>query len=229
MDKTEFMNTSKNRIRTEENKMVSIGSEQFKECNEFKYLGSVVTWDNDCSKDIKARISAGNRCYYALGKVMRTRYISKQTKLLIYKTIIKPIVVYGCESWTMTEQQQQQLRRWERKILRKIYGPVKEQNNWRIRSNLELEQVYKEPNIVTSIKIRRLEWVGHLIRMEDERMAKMIFTGTLEGKRDRGRPRLRWLDCIEEDLRKVGIRRWRKRAEDRSDWAIVLKEALAKL
>lgn len=148
---------------------------------------------------------------------MKTRYISKKTKLLIYKTIIKPIVVYGCESWIMTEQKQQQLRRWGRKMLTKIYGPVKEQNNWRIRSNLELEQVYKKPNIVTSIKIRRLEWVGQLIKMEDERMEKMIFTGILEGKRDRGRPRLRWLDCIEEDLRKVGIRRWRKRAENRSD------------
>lgn len=147
---------------------------------------------------------------------MRRRYISKQTKLLLNGTIIKPIVVYGCESWIMTEQKQQ-LRRWGRKMLTKIYGPVKEQNNWRIRSNLELEQVYKKPNIVTSIKIRGLEWVGQLIKMEDERMEKMIFTGTLEGKRDRGRPRLRWLDCIEEDLRKVGIRRWRKRAENRSD------------
>ncbi|KAJ4438800.1 hypothetical protein ANN_14752 [Periplaneta americana] len=80
-----------------------------------------------------------------------------------------------------------------------------------------------------ALQPQKLEWVGHLIRMEDERMAKMILTGTLEGKRDRGRPRLRWLDCIEEDLRKVGIRRWRKRAEDRSDWGVVLKEALAKL
>jgi hypothetical protein len=61
---------------------------------------------------------------------------------------------------------------WERKILRKIYGPKCEQGIWRIRSNLEIQKMYKSPNIVTEFKVRRLEWLGHVIRMENTRLQK---------------------------------------------------------
>jgi hypothetical protein len=65
--------------------------------------------------------------------------------------------------------------------------------------------------------------------MDDERMVKRVFLGNPGGRRKPGRPRLRWLDCVEDDLKTLGVRRWRKKAEDREEWAIILKEAMVKL
>jgi hypothetical protein len=89
---------------------------------------------------------------------------------------------------------------WERKILRKIYGLRSEQGVWRIRSNLEIQNMYKSPDIVTEIKVRRLEWLRHVVRMEDTCLPKMVFNAIPEGRRGVGRPRLRWLDDFEADI-----------------------------
>ena len=95
---------------------------------------------------------------------------------------------------------------WERKILRKIYGPTKENGQWRIKTNAELITKYKSQDIVTVIKIRRLECLGHVIRMDETRPVKKIFEGKLEGRRGRGRPRLRWINDVEDNLRKPGVK-----------------------
>jgi len=76
-------------------------------------------------------------------------------------------------------------------MLMKIYGPTKENGQWRIKTNLELITKYESQDIVTVIKIRSLEWLGHVIRMNETRCVKKIFEGKLEGRRVRGRPRLR--------------------------------------
>jgi hypothetical protein len=118
------------------------------------------------------------------------------------------------------------LMTWDRKILRKIYGPIKENGQWRIKTNAELITKYKSQDI-TVIKIRRLEWLGH-IRMDETRSVK-IFEGKLEGRRGRGRPRLRWINDMEDYLRKLGVKRWRTKALDRVEWASIIREAKAKL
>ena len=88
---------------------------------------------------------------------------------------------------------------------------------------------YKSQDIVTVIKIRRLEWLGRVIRMNKTRCVKKIFEGKLEGRRGRGRPRLRWINDVEEDLRKLCVKRWRAKALDREEWASIIREAKAKL
>jgi hypothetical protein len=94
---------------------------------------------------------------------------------------------------------------WERKILRKIYGPKSEQGVWRIRSNLEIQIVYKSPDIVIEIKVRSLKWLGHVVRMEDTRLPEIVFNAKPEGRRGVGRPRLRWLDNVEADIKALGV------------------------
>jgi hypothetical protein len=118
---------------------------------------------------------------------------------------------------------------WERKILRKIYGPTKENGQWRIKTNSELMSKYKSQDIVTAIKIRRLEWLGHISRMNEARIVKKIFEEKLEGRRGRGRSRLRWIIDVEEDLRMLGVKKWRRKALEREEWAFVIKEAKVKL
>jgi len=132
-----------------------------------------------------------NKCYYALGPILERRSISQSIKIRLYKTIIRPAVTYGAQTWTVTNKTEKMLMTWERKMLMKIYGPTKENGQWRIKTNLELITKYESQDIVTVIKIRSLEWLGHVIRMNETRCVKKIFEGKLEGRRVRGRPRLR--------------------------------------
>jgi hypothetical protein len=118
---------------------------------------------------------------------------------------------------------------WERKILRKIYGPKSEQAVWKIRNNLEIQNVYESPDIVTEIKVRRLEWLGHVVRMEYTCLPKMVFNAKPESRHGVGRPRLRWLDDVEADIKALGVKRWRIKAQDRKEWSAILREANAKL
>jgi hypothetical protein len=88
---------------------------------------------------------------------MKSISVSKHTKLKIHTTMINPILLYGCETWEMTEQMESYLKTCERRILRNVCGPIKDQNGWRIRINDELQVMYRKPSIVTTIKVRKLE------------------------------------------------------------------------
>ena len=135
------------------------------------------------------------------------------------------MVLYGAESWCLTARETERLEVWERKILRKIYGPICENGEWRIRTNLELKTLYKEPDIVTEIKRARLRWIGHLERMSNERSTKKIYSKKPEGCRQVGRPRLRWIDDVRTDIRRLGVRNWKAKAQDRKGWKKLLSEA----
>ena len=149
--------------------------------------------------EIKSKIAVGNKCYYAPRTILKRRSISQSIKIRLYKTIIRPVVTCGAETWTLTSKRGKRLMTWERKILRKIYGPTKKNGRWGIKTNEELMTKYKTPDIVSIIKIRRLEWFGHVVRMNETRYVKKIFDGKLEGRRGRGRPRLRWINDVEVD------------------------------
>jgi hypothetical protein len=92
----------------------------------FIYLGAMITSLNGIETEIKSKIAVGNKCYYALGTILKRRSISQPIKIRLYKTIIRPVVTYGAETWTVTSKMEKMLMTWERKILRKIYGPIKE-------------------------------------------------------------------------------------------------------
>ena len=138
-------------------------------------------------------------------------------------------MTYGADTWTVTSKREKMLMTGKRKILSKIYGPTKENGWWRIKTNEELMTKYKTPDIVSIIKIRRLEWLGHVIRMNETRSVKKIFEGKLEGRRGRGRPRLGWINDVEYDLRKLSVKRWRTKALEREEWTSIIKAAKAKL
>jgi len=119
-------------------------------------------------------------------------------------------VTYGCEAWTLTNRGEQHLRIFERRILRKIFGPVQnEDGSWRIRMNYELNELIGNADIVRFIK-SRIAWLGHVMPMEDKRTPKRILQWKPIGTRTRGRPWKMWIAGIEEDLQIMGVRQWRK-------------------
>ena len=114
----------------------------------------------------------------------------------------------------MTKKEEQALLIFERKILRRIYGPKYEKGEWKSRTIRELEEMSKGENIVKWIKGQRISWLGHLERMED-RIPKKIFTQELEGTRRKERPRKAWKEEVESDLQVLGVRRWRELVTDK--------------
>jgi hypothetical protein len=94
---------------------------------------------------------------------LSSRLISKNLKIKIYKTVILPVVVYGCETWSLTLREERRLRVFENRVLRKIFEPRREEDgSWRKLHNDELHSLYSSPNIVKTIKSRRMRWAGHV-------------------------------------------------------------------
>jgi hypothetical protein len=100
----------------------------------------------------------------------------------IYKTIILPVILYGCKAWSLTQRQEHRLRVFENKVLRRIFGPKRDEmkGGWRKLHNDELRDLYSSPSIVRIIKSSRTRWVGHVSRMEEERNA--VIRGKTRGK-----------------------------------------------
>ena len=99
----------------------------------------------------------GNKAYCANRQLVNSSLISRNSKLQLYCTLIRPVVTYGSESWTLTMEDERALAVFERKILRKIYGQMKENELWRIRRNDELEAIIKGENIVRFIKCQKYD------------------------------------------------------------------------
>ena len=118
------------------------------------------------------------------------------------------------------------LRIFERKILRRIFGPVKKSGGtWKILMNRELENLIKGADIVRFIKGQRIAWYGHVLRMENDGIPKKVIAWKPVGRRLKGRPRLRWIDDVEDDLRAMNIRRWRILVDDRKEWKSIVGKA----
>ena len=153
---------------------------------------------------------------------MKSRALNRGSKLKIYKTLMRPIVTYGCEAWTLTSWNEQQLGIFEQKILGKIFGPIQDENGiWRIRKNHELNELIGSADRVRFIKSR----LGHVMRMDGGRMPRRILELKPMGRRTRGRPRKRWIEDVEEDIQTMGIRGWRKLSKERTEWKKITDKA----
>ena len=195
---------------------------------EFIYLGTAVNSNNDISLEIKRRITLANRCYYGLSKQLSSRALSRMTKLTLYKTLIIPVLLYGAEAWVVSQSDAAALGVFERKVLRKIFGPVRVGEDYRSRMNHELYELYADIDVVQRIAIQRLRWLGHVVRMDEEAPAKKVFEGEVQGSRRRGRPLLRWKDQVEETLCSLGVQNWRRRARSRGAWRELVRSAVTR-
>ena len=154
--------------------------------------------------------------------LLSSRLLTKNLKIKIYRTIILPVVFYGCEAWSLTLREERRLRVFENRVLRKVFGPKRDEvtGEWRKLRNEELNDLYSLPNIVWVVKLRRMRWAGHVARMGEDRGVQWVLVGKPEGKRPLGRPRHRWEDNIKIDFQEVGGGHgdWMELVQDRDRW-----------
>jgi hypothetical protein len=133
--------------------------------------------------------------------------LSRNVKVKIYKTIILPVVLYGCETWAVTLREEYRLRVFENTVLRRIFGPKRDKvtGEWRKLHSEELHNLYLSPDIIRQVKSRRMRWAGHVAHMGEERKVYKVLVGKPEGKTPLGRPRRRWEDGIRMGLREIGF------------------------
>ena len=130
-------------------------------------MGTALTNQNSIAEEIKGRLSSGNSCDHSVRNLLSSKLLSRNLKIKIYRTIILPIVLYGCETWSLTLQEEKKLRVFEKMVLRRIFGPRRDEvtGEWRRLHNEELNFLYSSPNIVRVIKSRRMRWAGHVEHM----------------------------------------------------------------
>jgi hypothetical protein len=178
------------------------------------------------TEEINRRIMAGNRAYFADMKLLKSNLLSWHSKVKLYKTLIRPAVTYRAETWTMSTADENALCVSEQKVVRRIYGPLKEGERWRITSNRELEEILRGEDTVNFVKSQRLAWLGHTEWIDEERMSRKLLHGKMEGRR-RGRPRKRWLQDLEEDLWVMQVGRLWQKVQSKEEWRRIVKEAKA--
>jgi hypothetical protein len=122
----------------------------FEDVVQFRYLGTTITDQKLIEEEIKRRLNSGNACYHSVQNLLSSRLLPKNIKIRIYKTIIMPVVLYGCEIWSLTLREEHRLKVFENRILRRIFGPNGDEvtGGWRKLHNEELHNLYSSPSIV---------------------------------------------------------------------------------
>jgi hypothetical protein len=160
-----------------------------------------------------------------LQKHFKNKYISKKLKVRLKNTIIDKTLTYASETWTLTKRDRKQLNIFERKVYRRILGPVydNEKENWRILTNKEIYARVKNPTIIETIRLNRLRWFGHVQIMEENRIPKKVLYMNLGTTRLRGRPRNRRQGEVREDGQTVGGEGWQEKVHNREEWKKLLR------
>jgi hypothetical protein len=191
---------------------------------------STLTKQNSIQAEIESRLKIGNACYYSDQNILSSRLLSKNVKIKIYRIIILPVGLYGCETWSLTLRDERMLKVFENRVLRRVFGPKWDEvtAEWRKLHNEELNDLYSLPNMVRVVKGIIMRWAGHVARMGEGRGVHRILVGKPEGRRSLERTRRRWEDNIKRDLQEVGggCGDWMERAQDMYSWRALVSTVM---
>jgi sorting nexin-29 len=142
-EKTEYMVMSRNQ-NAGHNYNIKIDNISFERVEEFKYLGATLTNQNSIPEEIKSRLKSRNACYHSVHNPLSSRLLSKNTKIRLYRTVVLAVVLYGCETWSLTLREEQRLRVFENRVLKRMFGPKRDEatGEWRRLHNEEINDLY---------------------------------------------------------------------------------------
>ena len=191
-DKTKYTVMSRDQNAGRSHSMKTDNS-SFERVEEFKYLGTTLTNQNSIQEEIKRVLKSRNVCYHSVQNFLSFTLLSKNFKIKIYRTIILPAFLYGCETWSLTLKEVRKLRVFENTVQRRIFVPKRDEvtGEWKKLNNEEVNVLYSSPNIVRVIKSRRMRWAGHVEHMAEGRDVYRVLVGKHEGRRPVGRARRR--------------------------------------
>jgi hypothetical protein len=195
----------------------------------FKYLRTTLTDQNCMHEEIKSRLNSGNTCHHSVQSLLSTRLLSRNVKIKTYRTIILSVVLCGCETWSPALREEHRLRVFENRVLRRIFGPKRDQvtGEWRKMHNGELHNLYSSPDIKAD-QIKENEVGGACGTRGRGEKRVQGFYGKPEGKRPLERPKRRWENGIRMDLRENGWGglEWIHLAQDRDRWRAVVNAVM---
>ena len=162
----------------------------------FKYLGSMFDASGGAEKDVNNRVKiAWSKCRETTG-VMCERNIPTKLKDTVYKTAIKPAMVYGAECWAVRKKEERKLHTTEMRMLRWARGKTR-------LDHVRNVDIWKEAHMYPMaefLREKRLRWFGHVQRRDKDDSTRKILQMEVDGKRNRGRPKLRWRDLVKDDM-----------------------------
>ncbi|KAK3575497.1 hypothetical protein QTP86_028193 [Hemibagrus guttatus] len=196
---------------------VRLQGEEVKKVQEFKYLGSTVQSNGECGKEVKKRVQAGWNGWRKVWGVLCERKISARIKGKVYRTVVRAAMLYGLETVSLRKRQESELEVAELKMLRFSLGVTRLD---RIR-NEYIRGTAHVGRLGDKVREARLRWFGHVQRRESEYIGRRMLDMELPGRRQRGRPKRRYMDGINEDMKLVGASV--EDAEDRDRWREMIR------
>ena len=178
-----------------------MGEEPIAEVESFKYLGSIVEKKGGSNKYAMTRIGKARGIFHMLKNIWKSRELTVKTKLMIFNSNIKTVLLYGCETWRTTRKTQQKIQTFVNRCLRTIF-----RINWFDKiPNEELWKRADEEPIGKQILRKKWSWIGHTLRKDDSNLTKQALTWNPQGKRKRGRPRNSWKRDTEIEMKKANL------------------------
>ncbi|KAK3573123.1 hypothetical protein QTP86_014136 [Hemibagrus guttatus] len=196
---------------------VRLQGEEVKKVQEFKYSGSTVRSNGEYGKEVKKRVQAGWNGWRKVSGVLCDRKISARIKGKVYRTVVRAAMLYGLETVSLRKRQESELEVAELKMLRFSLGVTRLD---RIR-NEYIRGTAHVGRLGDKVREARLRWFGHVQRRESEYIGRRMLDMELPGRRQRGRPKRRYMDGINEDMKLVGARV--EDAEDRDRWREMIR------